>query len=61
MAAWLPLLALLLGLLAINVAQDEFRAHELAEVDAELLIDELPPGAFTDQGFAQFLHNQHNP
>lgn len=59
MASWLPLLALLVGLLAIDVVQDELRAHEIAEVDAELLTDDLPPDAYTDPGFAQFLRVQH--
>lgn len=57
----LPLLALVAGLVAISVIQDDMRAEELAEVDAELLTDELPPAAFTDPGFAQFLHNKINP
>jgi len=60
LASWFPLLALLIGLLAINVIQDERRAHEIAEVDAELLADELPPDAYTDPGFAQFLRIQQN-
>jgi hypothetical protein len=60
MASWFPLLALLIGLLAINVIQDERRAYEIAEVDAELLTDDLPPDAYTDPGFAQFLRTQQN-
>ena len=59
-ASVFPLLALLIGLLVINVIQDERRAHEIAEVDAELLTDDLPPDAYTDPGFAQFLRVQHN-
>ncbi|MBC7918537.1 MAG: DUF3619 family protein [Rhodoferax sp.] len=58
MASLFPLLALLIGLLAINVIQDERRAFEIAEVDAELLTDDLPPDAYTDPGFAQFLRVQ---
>ena len=54
-ASVLPLLALIVGLVFIAVSQDEMRAREVAEVDAELLIDELPPAAYTDPGFAQFL------
>jgi hypothetical protein len=30
-------------------------AQELAEVDTAILTDELPPNAYTDAGFAQFL------
>ena len=53
--AVLPLIALVIGLLAINSIQDNNRAQELAEVDSALLTDELPPAAFADPGFVQFL------
>jgi len=51
----LPLIALVIGLLTINSLQDDNFAQELAEVDAALLTDELPPDAFSDPGFVQFL------
>ena len=51
----LPLALLIVGLLCISVLEDEQRAHELADVDTELLIDELPPSAYVDPGFAKFL------
>ena len=57
-AALLPLLALLIGLFAIQVIQNDARVNEMAEVDSALLTDELPPGAFTDPGFTQFLKSQ---
>jgi Protein of unknown function (DUF3619) len=50
-----PLVVLVLGVLTINSIQSERRAEELAEVDAALLTDDLPPAAFTDPGFVQFL------
>ncbi len=50
-----PLLALVVGLLTINSIQSDNRAQEVAEVDAALLTDELPPAAFADPGFVQFL------
>ena len=50
-----PLIALVVGLLAINSIQNDNRAREVAEVDAALLTDELPPAAFADPGFVQFL------
>lgn len=53
--AALPLLALVLGLMAISAIQNDNRANELAEIDAALLTDDLPPTAYTDPGFAQFL------
>ena len=54
-ASVLPLIALVAGLFVIQVAQDERRAHEVAEVDAALLTDDLPPAAYADPGFIQFL------
>jgi len=54
-SALLPLLALVLGLIAIGAMQDQERAFELAEVDADLLTADLPPTAFTDAGFLQYL------
>ncbi|MGJ7496369.1 DUF3619 family protein [Variovorax sp. RT4R15] len=53
--ALVPLVALVVGLVTISALQDENRANDLAEVDAALLTDDLPPAAFTDPGFAQFL------
>ena len=50
-----PLIALVVGLLTINSVQNDNRAQEVAEVDAALLTDELPPAAFSDPGFVQFL------
>lgn len=54
-AAALPLLALVLGLIAITVIQNDKRASEVAEIDAALLTDDLPPAAYADPGFLQFL------
>lgn len=50
-----PLVALVAGLVAISVMQEDSRTNELAEVDSALLTDDLPPAAYTDPGFAQFL------
>jgi hypothetical protein len=54
-ASALPLLALAVGLIAVNVVQNDKRARELADVDAALLTDTLPPEAYSDPGFLQFL------
>jgi hypothetical protein len=51
----LPLLALAAGLIAVNVMTSDNRARELAEVDVQLLTDDLPPAAHADAGFAQYL------
>ena len=54
-ASFLPLLVLIVGLMVITVVQNESGAKEVAEVDAALLTDDLPPAAYTDPGFLQFL------
>jgi hypothetical protein len=55
LASALPLIALIAGLFVIQVVQDEDHANELAEVDTALLTDDLPPQAYADPGFTQFL------
>lgn len=49
------LLVLASGLLVINALQDEQQVRELADVDSALLTDDLPPAAYLDVGFTQFL------
>jgi hypothetical protein len=51
----LPLVILAAGLVLIHTVQTERRASELAEVDAALLADDLPPAAYADPGFVQYL------
>jgi hypothetical protein len=53
----LPLVVLAAGLVLIHTIQSERRASELAEVDAALLTDDLPPAAYADPGFVQYLKN----
>ncbi|MFD0669530.1 DUF3619 family protein [Ramlibacter sp. MAHUQ-53] len=55
LASALPVVVLAAGLVAIHLVQNEIRASEVAEVDAALLTDDLPPAAYADPGFAQFL------
>lgn len=50
-----PIMALLAGLVIINLDLDEAGTLEVAEVDAALLADDLPPAAYSDPGFVQFL------
>lgn len=57
LAATISLFALVVGLMTIELVQDNFWADEIASVDAELLTDELPPAAYTDPGFAQYLRS----
>lgn len=57
LASFFPLVLLVVGLLLINTIQTDNRAQEVAEVDLALLTDALPPAAFSDPGFVQFLKN----
>lgn len=54
-ASALPIFVLVIGLAGIAQFQRDDRAQELADVDAALLTDDLPPAAYTDAGFAQYL------
>ena len=55
LASAVPLLLLLAGLMTIQGVQQDNLTAEIAATDAALLTDELPPDAYTDPGFAQFL------
>lgn len=54
-ASLAPLLALAVSLFAVNMIISDERDNELAEIDTALLTDDLPPHAYTDPGFVQFL------
>ncbi|MEJ7931714.1 DUF3619 family protein [Ramlibacter sp. AN1015] len=54
-AAALPAVVLAAGLVALHLAHNDERARQVAEVDAALLTDELPPAAYTDPGFLAFV------
>lgn len=51
----LPLLALLAGLITVQWFDSEQTVSDLAEIDTALLVDDLPPTAYSDAGFMQFL------
>lgn len=53
----LPLIGLVAGLWFVIGDQDDSRINEIALVDAALLSDDLPPAAYADPGFAQFIKN----
>lgn len=57
----IPLTALMVGLVFISITQDESSALDVAEVDSALLIDDLPPAAYADPGFVQFLKTSAQP
>jgi len=55
LASLLPLVALVAGLGLIQHLVDNMRVDELTEVDSDMLSDDLPPTAYADPGFLQFL------
>ena len=55
LASAAPLAMLVIGLVAIEHAHDKAQIAAVAEVDAALLADDLPPAAYTDPGFAEYL------
>jgi len=55
LASFVPLAVLLGGLLLIQHRYSEQQISAAAEIDAALLVDELPPQAYSDPGFVEFL------
>lgn len=53
----LPLLALLAGLVLMQQSRLHQQIVAAGEVDTALLSDQLPPDAFRDPGFAEFLRD----
>jgi type II secretory pathway component PulL len=51
----LPLLVLAAGLMLIQHWHTEAQIATAAEIDADLLADDLPPSAYSDAGFVEFL------
>lgn len=55
LASWLPLALLIAGLVLIQEHTAREQVMAAAEIDAVLLSDDLPPAAWTDPGFREFL------
>ena len=55
------LAALLAGLLALQPQQMRLPDPRVAEVDADLVADALPPKAYADPGFLQYLRLTQPP
>jgi Protein of unknown function (DUF3619) len=51
----LPLIALLAGLVLIQQSHLDEQITAAAEIDAALLADDVPPNAYSDPGFVEFL------
>jgi hypothetical protein len=57
----LPVLALMIGLYGIYEYEQEQQINDLAEIDAAVLVDELPPDAYLDNGFNAYLNKETPP
>jgi hypothetical protein len=55
LASLIPLALLLIGLFLIQRTYLEQQISAAVEIDEAILTDDLPPQAYTDQGFAEFL------
>jgi Protein of unknown function (DUF3619) len=60
-ASVLPLLMLVLGLFMIEHWSTREQAFAAADIDAQLLADDLPPAAYSDPGFAEYLRSAPTP
>ncbi len=57
----LPLVMLVAGLVFIQHHHDLQQIAVAAEIDSALLADDLPPAAYGDPGFSEFLRNGEAP
>jgi hypothetical protein len=55
LGAALPVLVLALGFMVVDRANTRGQVLEAAAIDARLLTDNLPPAAYSDPGFVEFL------
>ncbi len=55
LVAALALPVLWFGLYALQHYQQERFVHRIADIDTALLLDDLPPQAYTDPGFRHYL------
>lgn len=56
-ASLMPLLVLLAGLIAVDQWTQHEQVLSAAEIDTLLLSDQLPPAAYADPGFAEYLRS----
>ena len=49
---------LVVGLVALQHFQNERLVRSTADIDTALLLDDLPPAAYADPGFARYLQQQ---
>jgi Protein of unknown function (DUF3619) len=61
LASLVPLIMLAAGLVLIQQHREYEQIAVAAEIDAALLADELPPTAYGDPGFAEYLRSSDMP
>jgi hypothetical protein len=61
LASALPIIALVAGLWGIHRYFMEEQVQAAADVDMALLTDDLPPAAYSDPGFAEFMRRDTGP
>jgi hypothetical protein len=61
LAALLPVAALLLGLWGVHRYAKQEQVQAATDVDMALLTDDLPPAAYSDPGFSEFLKTDTGP
>ncbi len=57
----LPMIVLAVGLYGIYEYEQQQQINDLAEIDAAVLVDELPPDAYVDNGFNAYLNKDNKP
>ncbi|HEX5356404.1 MAG TPA: DUF3619 family protein [Aquabacterium sp.] len=61
LASLLPVIALVAGLWGIHRYYKQEQVQAATDVDMALLTDDLPPAAYSDPGFAEFLKTDTGP
>lgn len=61
LSSLLPVLVLIAGIIFIHEWTDQEQISAAATIDAALLSDALPPDAYTDPGFDEFLRSPESP
>ena len=61
LATVLPVLALVAGLWLVHAYHDQEKVEATADIDTAILTDDLPPDAYADPGFEEFLRGDDEP
>lgn len=61
LASALPVLALVAGLWGVHQYYQQEKVQAAADIDMAILTDELPPDAYSDPGFEEYLRTDNGP